>query len=200
MTILRNIIILAFLSLSIHASGSILDELPTESQVLDGFSTIDSVKTRISQSPRHEIEGIWQFLDNGSIVAIERYDPNNILENTQYFYRIVIIKSNQLHIEPGTIMGYAIATTKPNCYDAHIYTSSLLDGILSSPHTFTLNLKDDFLSFNRYKTEIKVNLWRWLPYIYRIGLSVNNTRPNGLDGCLRIYPQSAKKPHAPRYL
>ncbi len=195
-----TISILVTLLLSIQASAHILNELPSQSQVLKGYE-LDSVKLRMKQSPLHDIEGVWQFIDNGTTIAIERFDPQNIPGQQTYVYRIVIIKSPRLSLENGTIMGYITNTAKRNCYECALYTDGGLNGILSRPQTFTLNLTDNnLLSFNEYKTEVKIDLWRWIPYIYRVGLSVKNTRPKGLDGCVRIYPQSLTKPLAPRYL
>lgn len=180
--------------------GQILESLPAHSDILDGYDKT-AVINRLKQLPLHAIEGVWQFVEDGAIISIERFNPNFIADKQDNIYRMVIIKSPMRAIQPGTIMGYITTTTKRNNYDAHIYTSGGLSGILSKPKTFTLTITDDqFMSFNEYKKELKVNLWRWLPYIYRIGLSIKDTRPKGLDGCIRIYPQSTAQPLNPRYL
>lgn len=184
-----------------YAQNNILDQLPCQSMVLKGYE-YDDVITRLSQAPLHDIEGIWQFVDNGTTIAIEQFNPDVIAGEQSFLYRIVIINSARLSIEPGTIMGYASATTKENCFDARIFTNGKLNGILSLPQTFTLNLTDDAsrLTFNEYKKEIKINLWKFIPYIYRVGISVKDTRPKGLDGCIKIYPKTASAPISPRYL
>ena len=185
---------------SIFAPAQIIDMMPAQSEVLKGYEK-DSVIARMKQAPLHHIEGVWQFVDDGATIAIEKFNPDNISGTQSNFYRIVIIKSPMRAIEPGTVMGYVISTAKRNIFDAHIYTSGGLSGLLSMPKTFTLNLSDDnLLSFNEYKTEININLWRLLPYIYRVGVSVKNTRPKGLDGCFRVFPASNQKPLNPRYL
>lgn len=184
-----------------YSQNNILDQLPNQSIVLKGYE-YHNVTTRLSQAPLHDIEGIWQFVDNGTTIAIEQFNPDVIAGVQSHLYRIVIINSARLSIEPGTVMGYASATTKENCFDARIFTDGKLNGILSIPQTFTLNLTDDAsrLSFNEYKTEVKINLWRLIPYIYRVGVSVKNTRPKGLDGCIKIYPKTTSVPINPRYL
>lgn len=177
-----------------------LDLLPSTSVVLEGYD-IDSVKTRMKQSPLHAVEGIWQFVGDGATIVIEQFNPDMIAGTQTNFYRIVIVKSPMLSISPGTIMGYMTATAKKGCFDARLYTSGGIHGVLSTPRTFTLTLTDDNrLSFSEYKKEVKVNLWRWLPYVYRVGISIKDTRPKGLDGCLRIYPPSTTQPLNPRYL
>ena len=183
------------------AQNNTLDQLPCHSSVLKGYE-YDNVITRLSQAPLHDIEGIWQFVDNGTTIAIEQFNPDVIVGEQPYLYRIVIINSDRLSIETGTIMGYASATTKENCFDARIFSDGKLNGILSIPKTLTMNLTNDAsrLSFNEYKTEVKINLWRLIPYIYRVGFSIKNTRPKGLDGCIKIYPKSTSAPISPRYL
>ena len=185
---------------SLFAPAQTIDLMPAQSQVLKGYER-DSVIARMKQAPLHHIEGVWQFVDEGATIAIEKFNPDNISGVQDNFYRIVIIKSPMRAIEPGTVMGYVTSTAQRNIYDAHIYTSGGLSGLLSKPKTFTLNLSDDnLLSFKEYKTEININLWRLLPYIHRVGISVKDTRPKGLDGCFRVFPVSNKKPLNPRYL
>ena len=200
MALLRHIFSIIAIAIWSQASANILDQLPQESCTLEGYH-IDSVKTRMRQAPLHNIEGVWQFLDNSTTIAIERINDNTASQYLhQYVYRIVIIKPDDLSIDPGTVMGYISATAKSDLYEAYIYTDSSLEGILSIPKKFTLTLSDNNLAFNEYKTEVKINLWRWIPYIYRVGVSVKNTRPKGLDGCVRIYPQPTSAPLTPRYL
>lgn len=183
------------------AQNNTLDQLPNQSSVLKGYE-YDSVISRLSQAPLHDIEGIWQFVDNGTTIVIEQFNPDEIAREQSHLYRIVILNSARLSIEPGTIMGYASITTKENCFDARIFSDGKLTGILSRPKTLTLNLSDDTsrLSFNEYKKEIKINLWKLIPYIYRVGISVKNTRPKGLDGCIKIYPKTTSAPLSPQYL
>lgn len=174
--------------------------LPVNSEVLGGYER-DSVENRMMQAPLHAIEGVWQFLGDGAIIAIEQFDPDMLAGSQNYFYRMVIVKSPMLSIRPGTVMGYVSATAKMGCYEAYVYTSGGLHGLLSKPRTFTLTLTDDNrLVFSEYKKEVKVNLWRWLPYVYRVGLSIKDTRPKGLDGCVRLFPQPVSQPLNPRYL
>lgn len=193
----KLILCISFLIFSLYTSAQII---PNQSEVLEGYEK-DSVIARMKEMPLHNIEGVWQFVNDGAIIAIERFNPDNIAGIQNNHYRMVIIKSPMRAIEQGTVMGYITSTAKRNIYDASIYTSGGLEGILSLPKTFTLNLSDDnLLSFNEYKTEININLWKWVPYIYRVGFSITDTRPKGLDGCARIYPISNSKPLNPRYL
>lgn len=190
--------LLNFSSLNLIAGN--INLLPAESAVLEGYD-IDSVKMRLKQSPLHAIEGIWQFVGDGATIVIEQFNPDMIAGTQNNFYRIVILKSPILSIPSGTVMGYLTATAKKDCFDARLYTSGGLKGALSKPHTFTVTLSDDNrLSFREYNKEVKVNLWRWLPYVYRVGFSIKDTRPNDLDGCLRIFPHSTSQPINPRYL
>lgn len=195
-----GIFILITIAQSLSSSADIIDLLPIQSEVLNGYNR-DSVVSQINQAPRNDIVGIWQFVDSGAEIVIEQFTPNNIPQSHNNFYRIVILKASSLSIEPGTVMGYITITSKRNKFDARIYTEGGLSGILSKPKNFTLTLTDDqFLEFSQYKKQVKVDLWRWLPYIYRVRLSIKDTRPKGLDGCIKIYPQPKTKPLTPRYL
>ena len=202
MTIFRLVIIAILIIIKSSITfANVIDDLPIESKIIDGYNTRDSVIENLKQAPLHSIEGVWQFVDNGAEIVIEQYTPDALYNAPTHLYRIIIISSPMLSISPGTIMGYITTTAKANTYDARIYTQGELSGILSKPDKFTLTLNDDkYLSFSKYKKTIKANLWRWLPYVYRIGLTINDTRPKGLDGCIRIYPHPKTPPLSPRYL
>ncbi len=180
-------------------SQNYLDAIPKYSETLSGYAQ-SQVENRLQQSGLHNIEGIWQFVNNGTTIAIERFNPDNLPNNGVHLYRLVIIESPNRLIKNGTVMGYAIATAKRNNYEARIYTSAHNGNILSNTKNAILTLNEDNrLIFNEYKTGVQINLWRWIPYIFRVGIKIKNTRPKGLDGCVRIFP-TPTTPLEPRYL
>lgn len=186
-------------SSSVLKSNDYLDAIPEYSQIISGYGQLD-VENRLSQSGMHSIEGIWQFVNNGTKIAIERFNPDNMPRSEIYLYRLVIIESPNRLIKNGTVMGYAIPTAKRNNYETRIYTSMYKGNILNKTKDAILTLDDnDRLIFNEYKTGVQINLWRWIPYIFRVGIKIKNTRPTGLDGCIRIFPTSTI-PIEPRYL
>ena len=127
-----GIFILITIAQSLSSSADIIDLLPIQSEVLNGYNR-DSVESQINQAPRNDIVGIWQFVDSGAEIVIEQFTPNNIPQSHNNFYRIVILKASSLSIEPGTVMGYITITSKRDKFDARIYTEGGLSGILSKP-------------------------------------------------------------------
>ncbi len=198
---LRYLLSLLFLlSLVSGYAAKIVDLLPDSSCVMDGYLRAD-VEQRLSSGNIHDIEGIWSFVDDGSIMAIERFTPENLPDNNNTCYRMVVIKSPMRALAPGTLMGYISPTAKKGTYDASIFTE--FDGLrgLHKQQRFYLVLDDDgLLSFNRYREGLQLNLWRFLPYMFRYTVKKRSERPKGLDGCRRIYPAPASVPFEPRYL
>lgn len=188
------------LSLLPCRAAKIVDMLPDKSSVMDGYVR-DDVEKRLAASGIHDIEGLWRFVDDGSVMAIERFIPEEMPDEGNTCYRMVVVKSPLRAIAPGTLMGYLSPTAKKGTYDASVYTE--FDGIngLHKAKTFCLELGNDgLLAFNRYRQGVRLNLWRFVPYMFRYSVSSRNERPKGLDGCVRIYPVPVSVPSEPRYL
>ncbi len=181
-------------------AARIVDMLPDDSRVIDGYS-MKEVRQRFDEGDIHDIEGIWRFVDDGSVMAIERFVPDEIPDNGNASYRIIVVKSPTRALSPGTLMGYVSPTAKKGVYDASVYTA--YDGLrgLHKKRRFCLSLGDDgLLSFTQYRQGVKLNLWRLIPYMFRYSIRYSSDRPKGLDGCVRIWPPSVSVPFEPRYL
>lgn len=194
MKIFRLLVIL--ISLSAHAD--FLHELPSESTILEGYANADTVEMRLSEMPLSPIEGVWQMAAEGATFVIERAENSTDLAPAQM--RIVIIRSPRRSVRPGTVVGHVVTTAKPAVYEARLYTSFAPRTGLISAKAFSLEVKDDMLVFTPFKSPIKVNLLRLLPYMYRRAISTQTSRPEGLNGALRLYPRSAAHPLTPVYL
>lgn len=193
-------LIFSLLSIVTVEAARIVDMLPGESTVIDGYG-LSEVRQRLDESDIHDIEGIWRFVDDGAVMAIERFVPDEIPDNGNTCYRIVVVKSPVRTLAPGTLMGYVSPTAKKGVYDASVYSS--YDGLrgLHKKKRFYLNLDGDgLLSFNHYRQGIRLNLWRLIPYMFRYSVGLHSERPKGLDGCVRIWPPSVSLPFEPRYL
>ena len=193
-TLLSTMLILA---ITIPSFGNdTFESIPDTSQQLSGYER-DSVTNRLRALPLHDIEGLWQWVEDGAIIAIERDFINEAITR----YRMVIVESPQRSIRPGTVMGYLTTTAKRGNFDARIYTDNDLTGLLSKTKSFNIVMSDDtHFSITSYREGISVNLWRLIPYMYRINISTKSNRPQGLDGCIKIFPPSTSKPQNPRYL
>ena len=177
-----------------------LDDIPLTSERLNGYEP-SNVEAHLQPMPLDNIEGIWQFPADGAQVVIERFTPDNYRNDGATRYRLVVIQAPRLSVRPGTVMGYMIPSAKKGHFDARIYTA--FDGglHLSSPKKFILKHSDDGrLSFVEHKTGVKVNLWRMVPYMFRYSISIQDNRPEEMNGCIKIFPSETNHNDAPRYL
>ncbi len=181
--------IFILLSISITQGKNYLDAIPEHSLILPDYN-VEKVENRLKTSGMHAIEGIWQFADNGTKIAIEREDPDKFPNTGYTLYRLVIIDSPNNFIKNGTIMGYATPTAKRNNYEARIYTSVYNGNKLKNTQNVILSINEDNrLVFKEYNEGYKLNIRRLIPYIFRISITKYSTRPQDLDGCIKIFPE-----------
>ncbi|MDE7387850.1 MAG: hypothetical protein K2M97_01215, partial [Muribaculaceae bacterium] len=186
-----------------QARDSFLNALPPCSTIAPGYSSADSVRTRMASLPLTPVEGIWQMLDGGAAVAVERYLSPDLPRDAQPgTYRMIMIKAPVRLVRPGTVIGHLKATARPGVYEARLYSDFARESGLSVPRTFYLHLATDgsTLTFKPRKSPIKFNLFSLLPYMYRRTVRIQNTRPDDLDGAIRIYPPVPSAIFGPRYL
>ena len=180
----------------------LVEKLPPVSEIVTGYASADEVRQRRRQAPLHAVEGSWQFPSTGAVVAIE-LDESKGEGGYAVRYRMVIIKSPQRTIRPGTVMGIIAPTAKKNVYAAEIYTSGNGGTRLRSPRGFTLTLADNaHLSFTKNSgLKVYTNLFRLIPYLSRVSFRIYSQQhaPRDLDGCLRVYPVPVE-PVNPIYL
>ena len=79
----RILYFITVLMISFFASAQ---SIPSQSIVIDGYEK-DSVIARMKQAPLHNIEGVWQFVDDGAVIAIERFNPDYIAGTQTNHYR-----------------------------------------------------------------------------------------------------------------
>lgn len=201
-----RLLLLAILlwALPVGAKGKhTLDFTSSLPAMAEGYSSLDSVRRRMSAMPLHELEGIWQLTgDGGSIIAIERIPAAGTTEGITV-YRMAVIESSEISVMPGTVIGYIAPSAKARQYDARIYTSRSDDYMmLTRPSRNLLTLSEDGtrLSFRPTSLKLRFNWWRLLlPYLYRGLVSPSTTDRQVEDGCIRLYPTPIP-PLNPRYL
>lgn len=139
------------------------------------------------------IEGVWRISGSEGIFAVAA-DPGTI------FFKLIIIDSPDRNVLPGTVMGACTAAGRNDCYDARMFTSGDT-GVLSRPKRFTLTLSEEGrLIMVPVTNKLKLNLWRFLPYMFRMSVTRVNDRPDNLDGAIRVFPENITSPLVPRYL
>lgn len=182
-------------------AGNDPDILSGHSRV-DGYADISIVKKRMSQSPLHRIEGIWQFPDDGAIIAIERPSASETSRDGAAHYRMVILRSPVRSVLPGTIMGTISPSAKKNHYSARVFTDSDGGSRLLKPKNFTFVIEDDSRLIFKSNGDLKWRIypWRLFPYIYKLGVRVSKQSSSPIEGCIKIYPNDAIAPQEPFYL
>lgn len=169
--------------------------LPPAGELLAGYESADSVASRIASLGPRAIEGIWSFPDREAIIAIERTSP------AASSYRIVIIRTPDRAVRPGTVMGILSPSGSSEKFDAALYTSSS-GGNLSSPKRFTLSLTEgqSRLTFARVGSRYSIDPTRLLPYMFRRLIRTNRSgTQTAPTGCVRIFP-APTIPDSPVYL
>lgn len=187
------------------AAGNFLDMLPPQSAVAPGYTTADSVRTRMAAMPLCPLEGLWRMAGDGALVAVESYCVPELPRSRQpSTFRMVMVKSPQRHIRPGTVIGHLVSTVRPGVYEARIYTAVAERTGLDIPGEFLLTLDDNGvrLTFSRRKVRVRLNLNVMLPYMFRSMVRVRrDPRPEGLDGAIKVFPASVgQSPQKPCYL
>ncbi|MDE7396582.1 MAG: hypothetical protein K2M98_02525 [Muribaculum sp.] len=177
--------------------------LPSVSEVIPGYENTDSVKHRLLASGMHTIEGIWQFPDDGALIAVERTVGKQANAATRY--HMVILWSPRRSVAPGTIMGIIAPTAKKGVYTTCIYTSTLGARQLTAPSSYTLKMTDEnrFSITPDHSIKFKANLWRLIPYLSNtlaLRVQTQDNTPTDIEGCVRLFPTPAAGVNGPRYL
>lgn len=105
-------------------------------------------------------------------------------------YEMTVIHTPDLSITPGTVMGSAHISGKMSMYDASIFRDFTADGKGHRPQrlAITVDISTGMMRFDPYKQGWRVNLRRLIPYLFRFSVQREDTRPDGLEGAMRIYP------------
>lgn len=186
-------LIIILLASADAVAGRYIDSMPSRSVVYDGFSRRE-VEERLSQLPAIDAEGLWQMTSDGAIVAIERWQPEDLPDDGTLSLRMVVVSAPNRSLRPGTLMGYIAPTAAPGVYDARIYTSLSDNGHLSAPRTFRLQSKDDALTLHRVRSGLSISWFKLFPYLLRRAFNYTPDDRNGIDGLVRL------RPPVPRYL
>lgn len=139
----------------------------------------DSLVSIFAERQLDPIEGVWQVHDDGAMLLISKESAST--------YAIVLLDSPLLDAPTGVAIGRAVATADADRYDATLERGAIADNKLRSTRLVLSVTADGMLRFAPYSTGVKLNLKRWVPYLFRI-VESNNTRPAGLMGARRIYP------------
>lgn len=205
---LAGIALLLLISLPLHAKAPStvtgFEDLPTTATVLPLAQTEAQIIERLRNRGLHTVEGLWEYASTGTRVLIERIPAASLSSSlsSSTLYTITILRSNDLELRRGTVIGYLRTAAQPDNYDARIYTRQLpLLGTLTNPEPFVARITDNGsrLSATPYGTRLRFNWWRLAPYSYRGLLTMTERDPGEITGFIRVYPLPTP-PINPRYL
>lgn len=130
--------------------------------------------------------GVWRQMPAGALFKIERVSGHKDV------FRLTLLYSEDLTIKPGTEFGTMRATAVRGTYDASLLADPRKPGAASKRRSFTIEVDPEAgrLCFKHYKKHFTVNFTRMLPYLVRFSVRREDTRPEGIDGAVRIAPES----------
>lgn len=150
-----------------------------DNQVIDTKAAVAMIDER-GVDP---LAGIWQTGGGDALIA---FIPQN--GNYQQF-DIVLLDSHDMSVIPGRVIGHARSSNVTGTYDA-TFSKSSLHKTVKVIIRMDKNLR---LTFQPYKQKLSLSLWRLLPYMFRNPVKQVDTRPSGVDGAVRLYPNSAQE-------
>lgn len=157
---------------------------------------MDKAREICDQSPLESVEGIWIYPDDNVTVLILHRDDVN--ENQFPQYDISVVKTTDVRIRPGEVIGSLTATPDKDIYKIELATESKNDYLLKPKSVLaTLNKDRDALIIKKQKVPFKgrlnFNFNRLLPGFWKIvsmGISQreNNNTAQPPVGMVKIYP------------
>lgn len=176
------------------AAKRYVDSLPSKSYIIESYSP-EQAETRLLTEPIASVEGLYDLTIDGSLISVEKWTPDDRPTDNLTYLRLVVVRSPNRSIRPGTVFGYMTPAARSKAYDARIYTSLNGNGVLSNPKTYRLMLSDNgALVFNKVKSGVIINWNKLLPRRVRYIFDYRPDDRNGYDG---LIPHS---PDLPRYL
>ena len=103
-------------------------------------------------------------------------------------YNLTLLFSPDLSIRPGTFFGTMAPTGKTGVFDAELMLDPSKFNRREHRRTFTIEMNEttDKMIFKAYHDRLTVNFGRLLPYFFRISVRRDKTRPENIDGAVRI--------------
>lgn len=127
------------------------------------------------------LEGDWQVNGGGACLRFATPDIDGDP------LRVIWLDGDDWRIPPGTVIGHAVPGATPGVYDCSLSVNPA-GRRRHTTATFVLRMTDDGdgLSFEAYRRNRRISLWRWIPYLFRVTVISGSNRPAGLDGARRI--------------
>lgn len=130
-------------------------------------------------------DGVWRMTGSGAIFAIE---PKPGLTES---YALTLLWSPDLGLPSGSELGEMRPAGRQLVFDASLGLDHKggrhIPGI-GRKYRFELEFSPGMqrIRFRPYKQSWRVNVFRWLPYLFRTSVSKTDTRPADIDGAVRL--------------
>lgn len=154
------------------------------------ISVADSLKKVIVSRGSDPVEGIWEVGGDGAKIAITAKMPGS------GSFDVTLLLSPVLDAPEGELIGTATSTGKPGIYEFRLFNgkkSALLTKKKSAAFIGELD-KPGQLSFRAFSKGKRLNLYRLVPYLFRIGIITEDSRPSDIDGAVKVFPASERPP------
>lgn len=130
--------------------------------------------------------GLWQMVGDGAIFYIEPERRDT--------YTLTLYESPDLALSKGDFFG-TMTLTASGSYDASLILNPKGSGRRKTRHfLFDIDTYGSKLTMRSYRKGARVNVLRLLPYLFRLSISEVDTRPQNIDGAIRLSPPTAKYP------
>lgn len=142
---------------------------------------LDSVST--ASAAAHDPAGIWQVGADGAIFRIDA------IPGKSGCYTLTLLDGADTTVATGTSFGSMEGTGSPRKYDAALRRTLKGSGA-SRTRNFIIELSADgtSLDFRHYSKGWVLNPLRLVPYLGRVGLRRNDSRPSDVDVAVRLAP------------
>ncbi len=130
--------------------------------------------------------GLWQMVGDGAIFYIEPERRDT--------YTLTLYDSPDLTLSKGALFG-SMSLTASGSYDASLILNPKGSGRRKTRHfLFDIDTDGTTLTMRSYRKGARINVLRLLPYLFRLSISEVDTRPQNIDGAIRLSPPTAKFP------
>ena len=125
--------------------------------------------------------GVWQMGGDGAVFAVAEDSRSDC-------YTLTIVDSPDYSVLPGTPFGTMRHTGTTHRFDAQLLTTPAGSPRKSSRLDYIIEFSpaDGTLTFRHYSRGWAVNMLRALPYLFRISVRRNDSRPEGIDAAHRL--------------
>lgn len=149
---------------------------------------IFSLFAAITMHAADPLEGRWQVNGDGALVDIVATAGTSGVMEMRW------VDGPDLSIEPGTVVGTITPSSTAKVYDCHALVDPRQSNVAKQRKVyFAIRFLGDSandIGFEAYERRRRISLWRWIPYMFRVSLTKEASRPNELDGASRVtdYP------------